>query len=83
MTKLTPEQRAEVRTALKDAIYHLCSCWYSLREAEEIFCDAKLVVEVETDQIQELAGDCCPAEDAYKIPDVDLDQLISGLMANK
>ena len=75
-TTLAKEQRAEIRTTLKDAIFHLCSCWDSLREAEEVFQEAGLEIEVESEDIEFMTIGCCPADDAYHISDEDLDSLI-------
>jgi len=80
---LTKEQRAEIRTALKDAIFHLCSCWDALREAEEVFQESGITegdfsIEVETEDIELLAGDCCPAENVYEIKAEDLNALIDA-----
>ena len=75
LTQLTPEQRLYLDASLREAVYHLCNCWNALGEVEAVLED----VEVETDDIQALAGDCGHAEDAYRIPAENLDALLEGL----
>ena len=71
-----------MRSALRDAVFHLCSCWDALRTLEEQFEDESL--EIETDNIQTLAGEIAadPAQ-VYKynkVPDSLLDEYLARIL---
>lgn len=63
----TTTDKELVRESLREAAYHLAACWDALREIEQ-----ETGLEVETEAIEELAGDCdCPAS----YPEVDDERL--------
>lgn len=62
MTKeLTADERAEAIQHLRDAVFHLASCWDALREVETI-----TEGEVETDAIECVTGDVNEPVDALE-----------------
>jgi len=69
--RLSKDEREELREALREAAYHLASCWDALRTAEDITETA-----VETEAIEGLASDCdCPAS----YPELD-DERLEGII---
>lgn len=74
-TPLTEEERAEARTALKDAIYHLTSCWDALNSLEGI-----LGVTVESSDIDSMAFGIGSPGDAYQLETAELDEQLDSLL---
>lgn len=54
--------KEEFRDRIRDAVFHLASCWDALREAEVL-----AGVDIETADIEALAGDCGDAGDAFDL----------------
>ena len=67
---LDEEAKEQVLTGLRDAVFHIASAWDALREVE-VACEAH-DVEVETDEVEGLAGDTTDPQDSYSISNEDL-----------
>ena len=73
LTKLSPEDREQFDDHIREAIYHLDSCWDALFAAE-------VLVEpnsIETDDIQGICGEMGPPEDAFSITSDQITEVFS------
>ena len=71
------EQLIAAREALRDAVFHLASCWDSLSVIE-----SELGCTIETDAIQCLAGEIGEPAQAYRrkhLPIESLDEVLNAL----
>jgi len=67
---LAPDDQERVRDGLREAACYIAHAWDSLRDVEIACGDHD--VEVETDEIESLAGDTTEPEDALSLSDEDL-----------
>jgi hypothetical protein len=72
--KLTEIERATVFHKMREAAFHLASCWDALREAEDA-----LGADIETDQISGMTSDLNDPGDAYGIEESTLLEVLADL----
>ena len=73
--KLPVEDREDMLGHLRDAIYHLTSCWDALRQAEGL-----VPGEINEEDISGYAGNTTDPADAYKqFTEADMDELLESL----
>lgn len=62
LTKLCKEDQAAFCQHIREAMFHLASCWDALRDAETVG-----ETEIETDEITGMTSNCGEPEDAYQV----------------
>lgn len=63
----------ELRSHLKDALYHMTAMWDALSQLETP------LVTVESDQISPAASMLCEPSDAYQMTDEDVDEILEQI----
>lgn len=76
---VTREHMPLIASHLREAIFHLASCWDALREAEQALSTDDAYLEIEVDEITGITSDCGhPPCDAFKFTDDELFESIFG-----
>jgi hypothetical protein len=79
IAKLSLEDRAELISHTKDAVFHLASCWDSLRAVENLLDGP----EIDTEHISGITGDVdCDPGTAYRFDDALIIETLEAINAD-
>lgn len=72
---LPADDKLEFCSHVREAIFHLASCWDALRQAESM-----IEGDIETKSISEITSNIDDPEDAFAIDDKEIEEALAGVL---